>query len=73
MTSKAGSLEGWVRRDISDSVNKRMAEGMRDFGATVTLYVCPKHAQQIGSLPSPPIHPEVLEFLQQPEDNLEPR
>jgi hypothetical protein len=70
MAALAGSLEGWLRRDISDSYNKRMAEGMRDFGATVTLHFCPEHAEHAEEVPSPPTHPLVLDFMRQPEDNV---
>jgi hypothetical protein len=68
MTALAGSLQNWVRRDVSDSVNKRMVEGMRDFGAAVTYYFCPEHAERLEEVASPPIHPEVLKFKNQKED-----
>jgi hypothetical protein len=67
MTDKANSLEGWVRRDISDSINKRLAEGMRDYGATRTFYLCPKHLEDAEAMPSPPVHPAVVEFWRQEE------
>lgn len=70
MTLHAGSLAGWLRRDISDSVNKRLAEGMRDFGASTTLYLCPKHATAPDALLMPPLHPDVAAFLAADEPNV---
>jgi len=69
-TWQAGSLEGWLRRDVSDSVNKRMAEGMRDYGARVSFHACPECLACANELPSPPTHPDVLAFADQKEDNV---
>jgi hypothetical protein len=69
-TRQAGSLEGWLRRDVSDSVNKRLAEGMRDFSASVTFHLCPDCLACGSDLPALPTHLDVLVFADQPEDNI---
>lgn len=71
-TARAGSLAGWLRRDVLDSVSKPMAEGMRDFSARVTFHVCPACLPCGSELPSPPSHPEVVEFADQEQDNVPP-
>ncbi len=69
-TRQADSLAGWLRREVVDSVNKQMAEGMRDFGSKVIFHLCPQHNAQASALPSPPTHAEVLAFWRQKEENV---
>lgn len=69
-TRKSGSLRGWIRRDITDSANKLLAEGMRDHGERhETLFLCPAHAQIGQTPPNPPLHPDLVAWLLQPEPN----
>jgi hypothetical protein len=67
----AGSLEGWVRRDVTDSGNKRLAEGMRDSGFRhETFFICPLHVQSGQEVPSPPIHQDLVEWFAEVEENV---
>lgn len=65
---KAGTLEGWLRREVKDGLKRRLAEGVRDFDARVVFHVCPKHVEKAEELESPPTHPDVVEFLHQDQE-----
>lgn len=67
LSKHAGELLGWLCRTVTDQSEKLLVDGVRTFHARTTLYLCPAHAASAETLPSPPTHPEVLEFLAQEE------
>src|SRR5262245_58295122 len=69
----AGDLQNWGQRDVIDSVKVLLAsdEAIHRFDARTTQYTSPKHRDHVDDLPSPPLHPQVVEFLAQAERDWE--
>lgn len=64
---RAGTLTGWLRREVKDGFKRELATGVHDFDARVVFHICPKHCESAEKLASPPTHPEVLAFKHQPD------
>lgn len=67
---KAGDLVGWMSRTVIDAYEKNLVTGVQKFTASTTFYLCPDHSEHGERLPSPPTHPEVIQFKHQEEPNL---
>jgi hypothetical protein len=67
---RAGSLIGWLRREVKDVVKQQLPAGVQEFDARVVLHVCPECLACAGELTPVGTHPDVLAFVEQAERDL---